>query len=341
MKRVKVGVIGAGRAGMMHIENILTLNTIELVAVADVLIENVQEILNDAGIEQTFKDYHELLALPQIEAVFIFTSTDTHEAICLAAAHAKKHIFCEKPLSMTGQEADSLKAMQSVKENDVRMAIGFNRRLDHQFRTIWEKVENGEVGEPQIVKITSRDPDLLPHALIQRIGGLIFDFTMHDFDMARYMMHSNVTEVFAKGATLIDPTLSEINDIDTLALVLKFENGGFALIDNSRRAVYGYDQRVEVFGSKGMLKAENVSNSTVEHYTSKATVLDKPLPIFNERYQQAYRQEIIDFVSNLMTGQPFAATPLDVVMAQRVAMAAITSIQTGEAVPVNPEEPIV
>jgi myo-inositol 2-dehydrogenase/D-chiro-inositol 1-dehydrogenase len=150
-----------------------------------------------------------------------------------------------------------------------------------------------------------------------------------------------VTEVFAKGATLIDPTLSEINDIDTLALVLKFENGGFALIDNSRRAVYGYDQRVEVFGSQGMLKAENLTNSTVETYTAQATVLDRPLPIFNERYRQAYKEEVLAFASSLLTGAPFIATPIDVIMAQRVAMAAIKSIQTGQAVAVDPQEPII
>lgn len=339
MKKIKCGVIGAGRVGMMHISNLIQMPEVQIVAVADLFIDNAKAELGQMGITHTYQDYHELLVNDDIEAVFVFTSTDTHEEIVIAAARAGKHIFCEKPLSMDLNEEASIKVLEEVKKHGVKLQIGFNRRIDQQFRNIYEQVRAGKIGDPQIVKITSRDPDLLPYDLIKRIGGLLFDFTMHDFDMARYMMGSNITEVYAKGGTLIDPKLQEIGDVDTLAIVLQFENGAFALIDNSRRAVYGYDQRVEVFGSEGMLKAENVNQSTVEHYTSSSTNLKKPLPIFNERYRDAYMEETRFFVRALLDGTPLLATGEDVIMAQRAAVAAQRSLETGEPVKVDPVLP--
>ncbi len=156
------------------------------------------------------------------------------------------------------------------------LQVAFNRRFDPQFHEVFELVRSGKIGRPQMIKITSRDPDLLPHDLIKRIGGLIFDFTMHDFDMARFMMQDEVSEVYVKGNTLIDPSLKNIDDVDTLAVMLTFRNGGYALIDNSRRAVYGYDQRVEVFGSEGMAYADNVSESTVKVFNSQHCIMKIP-----------------------------------------------------------------
>lgn len=339
MKKLKCGVIGAGRVGQMHIENLQTIREVEVVCVADLFIEDARENLNTLGITELYQDYHEVLANQEIEAVFIFTSTDTHEEIAIAAAQAGKHIFCEKPLSMDLAEEASLRVLRAVKDHEVKMQIGFNRRIDRQFHAIYENVRAGAIGKPQLVKITSRDPDLLPHELIKRIGGLLFDFTMHDFDMARYMMGSNITEVYAKGGTPIDPTLTEINDVDTLAIVLQFENGGFALIDNSRRAVYGYDQRVEVFGSEGLLKAENVSESAVEYYGNKSEKRKNPLPSFIERYREAYIAEMQFFIRALLEERELLATGIDVIMAQRVAVAAQKSLETGQPVAVDPTYP--
>ncbi|MCP0887019.1 inositol 2-dehydrogenase [Ligilactobacillus sp. WILCCON 0076] len=341
MEKVYAGIIGLGRAGQMHLKNLLTISDIEIVQVADVFIENVSEKLNALGITNQTKDYHELLSNPKINTVFIFTSTDTHEEIVTAAAKAGKNIFCEKPLSMNTDEQASIKVLQEVKKAGVSLQIGFNRRMDPQFRAVHENIQNGKIGTPQMVKITSRDPDVLPHELIKRIGGLLFDFTMHDFDIARYMMHSNISEVYAKGGTLIDPTLKDINDIDTLALVLQFENGTYGLIDNSRRAVYGYDQRVEVFGSEGMLKAENVSGSTVELYNSKRTELSNPLPVFQERYRPAYIAEMKAFVKSLLLNKPVVAEGLDVIMAQRAASAAQKSLETGLPQKVDASYPLI
>lgn len=336
MEKINAGIIGLGRAGQMHLHNLMTIPEINILQVADVFIDKFSDKISELGFTNQTSDYHDILNNPDIDTVFVFTSTDTHEQIVTDAANAGKNIFCEKPLSMDLNEESSIKVLDAVKKNHVTLQIGFNRRMDPQFRNIFEQVRANKIGTPQIVKVTSRDPDLLPHDLIQRIGGLLFDFTMHDFDMARYMMNSNITEVYAKGGTLIDPTLKEINDIDTLALVLQFENGAFGLIDNSRRAVYGYDQRVEVFGSAGMLKAENVSNSSVELYNADHEAQKNPLPIFTERYRDAYIAEMRAFVETLLHGKPLVATGSDVIMAQRAAIAAQESIKTGKPVKVDP-----
>ncbi|EDS1365641.1 D-chiro-inositol-2-dehydrogenase IolG2, partial [Salmonella enterica] len=264
-----------------------------------------------------------------IEAVFIFTSTDMHEEIVTAAAQAGKHIFCEKPLSMNEDEQASMAVLRKVKEKGVTLQVAFNRRFDPQFHEVFELVRSGKIGRPQMIKITSRDPDLLPHDLIKRIGGLIFDFTMHDFDMARFMMQDEVSEVYVKGNTLIDPSLKNIDDVDTLAVMLTFRNGGYALIDNSRRAVYGYDQRVEVFGSEGMAYADNVSESTVKVFNSQHCIMKNPLPDFTVRYREAYRTEILHFIDSVLHHTPVVCTGEDALLAQRIAIAAQQSLKSG------------
>jgi len=334
-KKLNCGVIGLGRVGKMHVENILTMQDINIVAVSDYFIDSISDWLDEIGIEKRTTDYAELLDIPEIEAVFIFTSTDTHEEIVTAAAKKGKHIFCEKPLSMSLDEESSLKVLRAVKENNVKLQMAFNRRFDPQFRNIYNMVRDNKIGEPQMVKITSRDPDLLPYDLIQRIGGLIFDFTMHDFDMARYMIGSDITEIYVKGNTLIDPKLKEIGDIDTLSIILEFENGAFGMIDNSRRAVYGYDQRVEVFGSEGMLIADNVNASSVTYYNKDQVETKKPLPIFTERYKEAYINEVKFFADSILNNAPIVCTGEDVFIAQQVAIAAQKSLELGQPVKVN------
>lgn len=334
MCKLRCGVIGLGRVGKMHVENMLHLPDLGIVAVSDCFIDGMDEWLSSVNIGAAYRDYRELLAHTDIDAVFIFTSTDTHEEIIMAAAQAGKHIFCEKPLSMDVNERRSIDVLRCVNAQHVKLQVAFNRRFDPQFRTLYDMVRAGKIGQPQIVKITSRDPDLLPHELIKKIGGLIFDFTMHDFDMARFMMGSDISEVFVKGTTLIDPTLQEIGDIDTLAIILTFANGGFALIDNSRRAVYGYDQRVEVFGSAGMLCAENVSHSSVKYFSAESCTLKNPLPSFISRYRDAYLAEIRCFIDSVLQDKPVVCSGEDAFIAQRVAIAAQLSLETGKPVSV-------
>ncbi|EBG9110786.1 D-chiro-inositol-2-dehydrogenase IolG2 [Salmonella enterica] len=329
MKKLRCGVIGLGRVGKMHVENMYLLPQLDIICAADYFIEEMSDWLYSVNITSGYKNYQELLQRDDIEAVFIFTSTDMHEEIVTAAAQAGKHIFCEKPLSMNEDEQASMAVLRKVKEKGVTLQVAFNRRFDPQFHEVFELVRSGKIGRPQMIKITSRDPDLLPHDLIKRIGGLIFDFTMHDFDMARFMMQAEVSEVYVKGNTLIDPSLKNIDDVDTLAVMLTFRNGGYALIDNSRRAVYGYDQRVEVFGSEGMAYADNVSESTVKVFNSQHCIMKNPLPDFTVRYREAYRTEILHFIDSVLHHTPVVCTGEDALLAQRIAIAAQQSLKSG------------
>ncbi|ELT4912625.1 TPA: D-chiro-inositol-2-dehydrogenase IolG2 [Salmonella enterica subsp. enterica serovar Saintpaul] len=329
MKKLRCGVIGLGRVGKMHVENMYLLPQLDIICAADYFIEEMSDWLYSVNITSGYKNYQELLQRDDIEAVFIFTSTDMHEEIVTAAAQAGKHIFCEKPLSMNEDEQVSMAVLRKVKEKGVTLQVAFNRRFDPQFHEVFELVRSGKIGRPQMIKITSRDPDLLPHDLIKRIGGLIFDFTMHDFDMARFMMQDEVSEVYVKGNTLIDPSLKNIDDVDTLAVMLTFRNGGYALIDNSRRAVYGYDQRVEVFGSEGMAYADNVSESTVKVFNSQHCIMKNPLPDFTVRYREAYRTEILHFIDSVLHHTPVVCTGEDALLAQRIAIAAQQSLKSG------------
>ncbi|ECR9708714.1 D-chiro-inositol-2-dehydrogenase IolG2 [Salmonella enterica] len=329
MKKLRCGVIGLGRVGKMHVENMYLLPQLDIICAADYFIEEMSDWLYSVNITSGYKNYQELLQRDDIEAVFIFTSTDMHEEIVTAAAQAGKHIFCEKPLSMNEDEQASMVVLRKVKEKGVTLQVAFNRRFDPQFHEVFELVRSGKIGRPQMIKITSRDPDLLPHDLIKRIGGLIFDFTMHDFDMARFMMQDEVSEVYVKGNTLIDPSLKNIDDVDTLAVMLTFRNGGYALIDNSRRAVYGYDQRVEVFGSEGMAYADNVSESTVKVFNSQHCIMKNPLPDFTVRYREAYRTEILHFIDSVLHHTPVVCTGEDALLAQRIAIAAQQSLKSG------------
>ncbi|EKH0487585.1 D-chiro-inositol-2-dehydrogenase IolG2 [Salmonella enterica] len=329
MKKLRCGVIGLGRVGKMHVENMYLLPQLDIICAADYFIEEMSDWLYSVNITSGYKNYQELLQRDDIEAVFIFTSTDMHEEIVTAAAQAGKHIFCEKPLIMNEDEQASMAVLRKVKEKGVTLQVAFNRRFDPQFHEVFELVRSGKIGRPQMIKITSRDPDLLPHDLIKRIGGLIFDFTMHDFDMARFMMQDEVSEVYVKGNTLIDPSLKNIDDVDTLAVMLTFRNGGYALIDNSRRAVYGYDQRVEVFGSEGMAYADNVSESTVKVFNSQHCIMKNPLPDFTVRYREAYRTEILHFIDSVLHHTPVVCTGEDALLAQRIAIAAQQSLKSG------------
>ncbi|EBF8336087.1 D-chiro-inositol-2-dehydrogenase IolG2 [Salmonella enterica subsp. enterica] len=329
MKKLRCGVIGLGRVGKMHVENMYLLPQLDIICAADYFIEEMSDWLYSVNITSGYKNYQELLQRDDIEAVFIFTSTDMHEEIVTAAAQAGKHIFCEKPLSMNEDEQASMAVLRKVKEKGVTLQVAFNRRFDPQFHEVFELVRSGKIGRPQMIKITSRDPDLLPHDLIKRIGGLIFDFTMHDFDMARFMMQDEVSEVYVKGNTLIDPSLKNIDDVDTLAVMLTFRNGGYALIDNSRRAVYGYDQRVEVFGSEGMAYADNVSELTVKVFNSQHCIMKNPLPDFTVRYREAYRTEILHFIDSVLHHTPVVCTGEDALLAQRIAIAAQQSLKSG------------
>lgn len=291
-KSFSVGVIGAGRIGKIHIENLLyRIPNINLKYVADTQIdEKMKKWAEEMGVPNLIYDPNEIINDEEINVVIICSPTDTHIKFIQEAAKAKKDIFCEKPIDTDiNRINDTLKI---VKRNGVKLMLGFNRRFDRNFKRIHELIRSGEIGTPQIVKITSRDPTLPPIDYIKVSGGIFFDMSIHDWDMARFQCNGEVEEVYAAGAVLIDPKIGEAGDIDTAATILKFKNGALGIIDNTRQAVYGYDQRVEVFGSNGCLIADNEAINTVRIYNADCTTLDKIPSFFIERYKDSYYAEV-------------------------------------------------
>jgi myo-inositol 2-dehydrogenase/D-chiro-inositol 1-dehydrogenase len=307
---IAIGVIGAGRIGRLHAENLaLRVPGARLAAVADIDLAAARETGARYNIPLVSTEYREILDDPAVEAVAICSSTDTHSHIIQEAAQAGKHIFCEKPIDFDLARID--RALQAVDEAGVALMVGFNRRFDPNFSKVRQMVAEGKIGQPHILRITSRDPEPPPIEYVRVSGGIFLDMTIHDFDMARFLMASDVTEVYVAGAVLVDPRIGEAGDIDTAVITLRFENGAIGTIDNSRQAVYGYDQRVEVFGSQGMVRAGN--NTQDRHEYSNAQGVHSALPqyFFLERYTESYAVELRQFVECLVQGQPPPVTGLD------------------------------
>ncbi|REE86217.1 myo-inositol 2-dehydrogenase/D-chiro-inositol 1-dehydrogenase [Paenibacillus taihuensis] len=337
MQKVKVGIIGAGRIGKIHTDNLLRLPQVEVVAVSDLFAgAELEAWAAERGIAAVTKDSGALLANPEIDAVFICSSTDTHVPLIQQAAASGKHIFCEKPVSMDIKQ--TMEATRTAEEVGVKLQIGFNRRFDHNFKRIEGHVRDGTIGTPHIVKITSRDPNPPHKDYIRVSGGMFMDMMIHDFDMARFVSGSDIVEVYAQGAVLIDPAFAEYGDVDTAVVSLKFANGAIGVIDNSRQAVYGYDQRVEVFGSKGLIAVTNDYPNTAEISTAEAVYRDKPLHFFLERYQAAYEEETRMFIDCIVHDKPVPVSGIDGLSAERAALAAKLSlvlqrpVRTDEAV---------
>jgi myo-inositol 2-dehydrogenase/D-chiro-inositol 1-dehydrogenase len=305
---LKIGVIGAGRIGKIHGENIARfIPQLKLEGIADIKLTGEQEAwAKGLGARIVSKDPQDLLKDPSIQAVVICSSTDTHADLTIAAAGAGKHIFCEKPIDLSVPKVKA--ALEAVKRAGVTLQIGFNRRFDHNFARIRELTLAGEVGNVQIVKISSRDPAPPPPEYVAVSGGIFIDMMIHDFDMARFQAGSNITEVYASGAVLVDPEIGRAGDVDTALVSLKFENGAIGVIDNSRKAVYGYDQRVEVFGSKGSAAAENDLPNTVRLSNVKGVIGEKPLYFFLERYKDAFINEMIAFTDAVLNKKPAPVT---------------------------------
>lgn len=307
---VNIGLIGAGRIGRLHAEHLaFRLPEARLLALADVHRPAAEACAAQCQISTIYTEYQQLLADPAIEAVVICSSTDTHARIIEEAARAGKHIFCEKPIDFALQKIDQ--ALAAVQNAGVKLQIGFNRRFDPNFRHIYETVRRGKIGTPHLLRITSRDPAPPPLDYIKVSGGLFLDMTIHDFDMARYLIGSEVTSVYAVGGVRIDPQIGTAGDIDTAVLTLEFANGVIGTIDNSRQAVYGYDQRVEVFGSEGVIWAEN--NTPYRTLLSNKSGAHAPLPLhfFLERYTESYIAEMRAFIACIQQDTPPPVTGLD------------------------------
>ena len=293
--KIGIGVVGTGRIGGLHIQHISqNIPDAEVIAICSLDSESVETLSKQFNISDTTTDYRKLLTNPQIDAILVASSTDTHVEICQAAAEAGKHIFCEKPIALNLEQIDETLAI--VKEAEVKFQVGFNRRFDKNFQRVRDAVVSAEIGETHILRITSRDPSPPPIEYAKVSGGMFLDMTIHDFDMARYLIDDEVIEVYAVGTVRVDPKIGEIGDIDTAVITLQFQNGVLATIDNSRKAVYGYDQRVEVFGSKGMITVGNLSTDTVTLTNNIGRISANPPYFFIERYKDAYLSELQAFV---------------------------------------------
>ena len=301
MTKINVGLIGAGRIGRVHAEHLaFCIPEADLVAVSDVVVSAAEKLASDFQVPSVVSQYQQMLENPSIDAVIICSSTDTHAQMIEEAAAAGKHIFCEKPIDHDLSKIDHV--LRVVDEAGVKFQVGFNRRFDPNFQRVREIVAQGDIGEPHILRITSRDPAPPPLDYIKVSGGIFLDMTIHDFDMARFLIDQEVEEVYVAGGVMVDPKIGEAGDIDTALILLRFENGVVGTIDNSRQAVYGYDQRVEVFGSGGCVTADNNYPNTIAVSDAGSVHRDLPLNFFMERYIESYIAEMKAFVQCILEG---------------------------------------
>ncbi len=322
-RQLNTGIIGIGRIGSYHTRNLVRLiPEIHVSAVCDIKLNLAQEVADELRIPKVTPDYHDILADPEIEAVVIASSTDTHWFMIKDAALAGKKIFSEKPLALDLASIDE--ALAIVEKTGALLQVGFNRRFDRSFRHVRELVASGRIGRPCILHITNRDPAPPSLEYARSSGGIFLDLSIHDFDMARYQL-GEVDEVFAMGSTLVAPELAGIGDIDTDVITLRFANGALGIIDNSRKAVYGYDQRLEVFCSEGAARAENQSNDTVLISGGEDIRSAKPPRFFMERYAECYVSEFREFADCALNGKLSPVTGHDGRQAVAIAHAVIRS----------------
>ena len=301
-RKINTAVIGTGRMGSVHVRNIAQMiPEASLTAICDIRLDVAQALATEVGVQHVVKDYQEILDDKSIEAVLIVTSTDTHAEIIKDAAEAGKQIFCEKPLALELEKIDQ--ALLAVEKAGVKLQVGFNRRFDKSFRRVRNIVTSGEIGRPCILKITNRDPDFPEMDFLRASGGMFLDMTIHDFDMARFLV-GEVEEIYAAGGVLINAELEEFGDIDTNVVTLKFKNGAVGSIDNSRKAVYGYDQRLEVFCSNGTALAGNEAENTVIKGDPAGFHAANPPYFFMQRYAPCYIEEVRQFIECVREGKP-------------------------------------
>lgn len=330
MNSIKVGIIGLGRIGKVHLKSLAyRLPSAQVIIAADT--DNMtHDFAKALGVQKVVKDYKKVINHPKVEAVIICSPTPTHLKYIKATAKAGKHIFCEKPLELSINKIKKIASI--VHKYQIKLQVGFNRRFDANFAKVKEMVKTGQVGQPQILKITSRDPAPPPIGYIKVSGGLFMDMTIHDFDAARFIVGSEVTEVFAKGSVMVDKAIGKAGDVDTAIITLTFKNGCLGVIDNSRQAVYGYDQRVEIFGSKGMSQIGNNHHDTQILYNKDGGHSALPLDFFMDRYTEAYYKEMKEFIDAIQQNKSVPVGIKDALMSTAIALAAKKSIKENRIV---------
>ena len=319
-KKLRIGIIGAGRISKSHTPALVQrIPQVEVVKLADINLEAAHALADPLGIP-VCRDYHELIDDPGIDAIFIFSSTDTHAQMCIEAAAAGKHIFCEKPIAHSLTQID--RALAAVERAGVKLQIGFNRRFDANFARVRHAVASGEIGTPRLMHIVSRDPAPPPISYVRVSGGMFMDMTIHDFDMARFLIGDEVEEVYTAGAVMVDPQIGAAGDLDTALIVLRFKNGVIGTIDNSRQAAYGYDQRVEILGSRGSIATANCYPNQAVVSTATEVRQDLPLTFFMDRYTESFASEVRAFVQAVREDKPTPVAGVDGLLAVVIALAA-------------------
>lgn len=332
---INIGIIGAGRIGKVHAESVMRfVKNATVKAIADPYMNDATIAwAKEMGINEIYTDYHKILEDKDIEIVLICSSTDTHSKISLEAISAGKHIFCEKPID---HDVNKIKeVMEALKNSNVKYQVGFNRRFDHNFMAAREAVKAGKIGDLNILKICSRDPGAPPVSYIKASGGIFLDMTIHDFDMVRFMSGDEVEEVYAIGGVLVDPAIGEAGDIDTAIITLKLKSGALAVIDNCRRATYGYDQRVEAFGSLGQVAIGNDTDSLAVISNADGVTAEKPKLFFLERYMGAYTAEVNSFIQAVQNDTPTEVNVIDGLKPVLIGLAAKLSLKENRPVKIK------
>lgn len=331
---LKIGIIGAGRIGKVHTKAASNLSGVKIIWIADPIATDLEETAKAMGIEKTSKNYKDVLNDKDVDAVFICTPTDTHYTISVEALNSGKHVFCEKPVDLEIGRVKDVKDL--VAKTGKKYMVGFNRRFDHNFMAIKENIDKGVIGKLELIQITSRDPEPPPISYVKVSGGLFCDMMIHDFDMVRYLSSSNPKSVMSIGDALVNPKVkTEGNDIDTAIVSIELENGALAVITNSRRASYGYDQRAEVHGEKGALSCSNDISNTLVISSKDGIIHEKPLYFFLERYLNAYRTEIEFFVDAVVNNKETPVTIEEAYQSLLLAKAAQKSLLENRKVYIN------
>ena len=328
---INFALLGAGRIGSIHGGNVLRHSGAKLKALYDPFSENADRLSADLNCEQL--EPEQIFCDPEIDAVLICSATNTHADLIEQAVASGKHVFCEKPIDLSLSRVRECCA--NVAATDRKALVAFNRRFDPNFQLLKQQCDQGIVGDVEMISIISKDPSPPPVDYIKVSGGLFRDMTIHDFDMARFILSEEITEVSAQASCLVDPEIGKAGDIDSAMITLKTASGKLAQIVNSRRASYGYDQRIEIHGSKGMLEARIVNESTVTSHTDAGINGPKPLHFFLERYEAAYRAELDTFIRSLNDETVSYPSMQDGLQALLIAEAAMLSYQQGRSVKVS------
>jgi myo-inositol 2-dehydrogenase / D-chiro-inositol 1-dehydrogenase len=333
MKKVRIGIIGAGRIGRVHARTVSSDPAAIPVAITDIDRKAAEEVGALYDFSRVEESSNALLNSPEIDAVLICSSTNTHAELIVKAAQAGKQIFCEKPIDYDLSRIDA--ALEAVKRAGVKLQLGFNRRFDPNFARVKKAVATGEIGKPRLLHIVSRDPGPPPISYVKVSGGMFFDMTIHDFDMARFLMDEEVEEIYTAAGVMVDPEIGKAGDVDTAIITLRFASGAIGIIDNCREAAYGYDQRVEVLGSKGSINTGNCYPNQAVISTGKEIRRDLPLNFFMERYAESFALELRSFINSIVEDKPTLVTGVDGRIPVLMGMAALRSYKEGRPVKVS------